>query len=115
MLEYKGYVAKIDFDNELDCFVGEIINVRDIITFQGSSAIELKKEIKKSVDCYLDFCKKKKKNPDRPFSGKFMVRIPPEIHREIYSAAKSNGLSLNKWIAITLQNIVSSFDDHARH
>ena len=115
MLEYKGYVAKIDFDNELDCFVGEVTNIRDVITFQGNTAKELKEELKNSVNCYMDFCKKKNKDPDRPFSGQFMVRISPEIHREIYSAAKNNGLSVNKWVAMTLQNAVSPFDNNAYH
>jgi predicted HicB family RNase H-like nuclease len=112
MLEYKGYITKIDFDAEMNCFVGEVINIKDVITFQGNTAIELKNELKKSVDCYLHFCKKKNKNPERPFSGKFMVRIPPEIHREIYSAARNDGISLNKWIAMTLK---SSIDNHTRH
>ena len=113
MLEYKGYIAKIDFDNELDCFVGEVVNIKDVITFQGSSPSELKNELKKSVECYLDFCKKKNKNPDRPFSGQFMVRLSPEVHREIYSAAKTNGLSVNKWVAMTLQSAITNFDNNA--
>jgi predicted HicB family RNase H-like nuclease len=92
--------------------VGEVINIRDVITFQGKTAIELKNELKKSVDCYMQFCKKKNKDPDRPFSGKFVVRIPPEVHREIYSAARNNGISLNKWIAMTLQNVVANSTAH---
>jgi len=112
MLEYNGYIAKIDFDNDLDCFVGEVVNIRDVITFQGCSAKELKDEFKKSVSCYLEFCSKKNKTPDKPFSGKLLVRVSPDVHREIYTIAKSNGISVNKWVAMTLQNAVSGFDDH---
>ncbi len=115
MLEYKGYIAKIDFDNELDCFVGEVVNVKDVITFQGSTAKELKDELKNSVNCYLDFCKKKNKEPDKPFSGKLLVRLSPDVHREIYTAARNNGVSVNKWISIALQHAVTKFDDHAQH
>jgi predicted HicB family RNase H-like nuclease len=115
MLKYKDYIAKVDFDDELDCFVGEIINIKDVITFKGSTAKELKTEFKNSVNCYLDFCKKKNKDPDKPFSGKLLVRLSPDVHREIYSAARSNGLSVNKWISIALKHAVANFDNHPGH
>ena len=116
MLEYNGYLAKIDFDNEFDCFVGEVINIKDVITFKGSTAKELKDEFRNSVNCYLDFCKKKNKDPDRPFSGKLMVRISPDVHRDIYSAAKGDGVSVNKWVAAALQNaVLGSSNDHIQH
>ena len=111
MLEYKGYTAKIDFDNKLDCFVGEVVNIKDVITFQGTTAQELKNELKHSIECYLDFCKKRNKNPAKPFSGKLLVRLSSDIHREIYTAAKHDGVSVNKWVAITLQNAISSNDN----
>jgi len=107
MIEYKGYIAKIDFDDDQDYFHGEVINVRDVITFKGKTAKELKRELKNSVDCYLEFCKKKKRDPEKPFSGKFLVRVPPDLHRELYAAAKINGISLNKLVAMTLKNSVS--------
>ena len=115
MLEYKSYLAKIDFDNELECFVGEIVNIKDVITFQGNTAKELKAELKNSVDCYLDFCKKKNKDPDKPFSGKLLVRISPDIHRDVHAAAKNSGLSLNKWISLTLQHAATKFGAHPQH
>jgi len=107
MLEYKGYIAKVDFDDTDEYLHGEIINVRDVITFKGKTAKELKRELKNSVECYLDFCRKKDKDPDKPFSGKFIVRIPPDLHRELYASAKVHGLSLNKWVSMTLANSIS--------
>jgi predicted HicB family RNase H-like nuclease len=107
MLEYKGYIAKIDFDDDNEYLHGEVINVRDVITFKGKNVQELKRELKNSVECYLDFCKKKKRDPEKPFSGKFIVRVAPNLHRELYSSAKLHGLSLNKFIAMTLENSIS--------
>ncbi len=104
MLEYKGYIAKIDFYNDDEYLHGEVINIRDVITFKGRDIKELKKELKNSVECYLDFCKKKKHDPEKPFSGKFIVRVPPTLHRDLYASARMHGLSLNKFIAMTLEN-----------
>lgn len=115
MLEYKGYVTKIDFDDKLDCFVGEVVNIKDIITFQGATVQELKTELKNSIECYLAFCKQRSKSPDKPFSGKLLVRLSPDIHRKIYTAAKSDDLSVNKWVAIALQNAVSGTDHHIQN
>ena len=57
MFKYKGYIGKVDFNEEKDLFHGEVINTRDVITFKGKSVRELKKGLRDSVDDYLDFCK----------------------------------------------------------
>lgn len=105
-MQYKDYVAKIDFDEDANLFHGEVINIKDVITFQGQSVKELKKAMEDSVKDYLAFCKERGESPDKPFSGKFMTRINPELHRQIYLAAKSEGKSLNAWIADQLQHAV---------
>jgi predicted HicB family RNase H-like nuclease len=104
MLEYKGYIAKVDFEEDDEYMNGEVINVRDVITFKGKNIKELKHELKNSVECYLDFCKKKNREPEKPFSGKFIVRVLPDLHRELYVLAKIHGVSLNKYIALVLEN-----------
>ena len=106
MLEYKGYIAKIDFNDDDEYLHGEVINIRDIVTFKGKTSKELKREFKQSIECYIAFCKKKNKDPEKPFSGKFIVRIPPDLHRELYTSAKMHGISLNKYIAMTLENSI---------
>ena len=98
MFNYKGYIGKIDYDDEAGTFHGEVINTRDVITFQGKSVTELKKTLKNSVEDYLQFCRERREEPDRPFSGKFVVRVPPEVHREAFLKAKSAGKSLNAWV-----------------
>ena len=98
MFNYKGYIGKADYDDEMGIFHGEVINTRDVITFQGESVKELKRSLKDSVEDYLQFCLERDEEPDRPFSGKFVVRIPENVHREAFFRAKSAGKSLNAWI-----------------
>ncbi len=103
MLKYKGYIGHVEFDEEAEIFHGEVVNTRDVITFQGSTVKALIKAFKDSVDDYLDFCNERNEEPERPFSGKFNLRIDPALHREIYIAAKLAGESLNDWVIEALK------------
>lgn len=98
MMEYKSYVGQVIFDDESDIFHGEVVNTRDVITFQGRSVEEIRQAFCESVDEYLKWCKERNKIPDKPFSGKLVVRIPPALHRSIFLSAKQEGKSLNRWI-----------------
>ncbi|MEH2286555.1 type II toxin-antitoxin system HicB family antitoxin [Nostoc sp.] len=102
MMNYKGYEAIVEFDAEAEIFHGEVINIRDVITFQGSSVDELKQALADSVEDYLDFCRERGEEPDKPFSGKFMVRIDPELHKKIVVKAKKEGQSLNALVEKSL-------------
>lgn len=106
MLIYKGYMGHVEFDDDADIFHGEVINTRDVITFQGKTVAEIKKSFRESVDDYLIFCKKRNEAPEKPFSGKFNLRIDPELHRQVYFAAKQNKMSLNQWITEALKHHV---------
>lgn len=106
MMQYKGYIGIVEFDDEAEIFYGEVINTRDVITFEGRTAKQIKKAFADSVESYLAYCKKRKRNPDKPFSGKFVVRLNPEQHRDIYVAAKKEGISLNRWVANSLQAVL---------
>ena len=104
MMEYKGYIGKVEFDDEAAIFHGEVISTRDVITFQGESVAELKKAFRTSVDDYLTFCKQRGEVPDKPFSGQFVTRISPELHRQVNVAAALSGKSLNAWVSEQLQS-----------
>lgn len=105
MIVYKGYIGHIEFDDEANIFHGEVVNTRDIITFQGKSVNELRKALRDSVEAYLKFCAKRGKEPDKPFSGKFIIRLTPEQHRKIFIAAKKSGQSINKWAVHVLESV----------
>ncbi|QND54137.1 type II toxin-antitoxin system HicB family antitoxin [Phyllobacterium sp. 628] len=102
-MHYKGYEAVIEFDEDAGLFHGEVINLRDVITFQGSSAAQLKEALAGSVDDYLAFCTERGEEPEKPFSGQFVVRTEPLLHKAISSAARRAGVSLNKWVVTTLE------------
>ncbi len=107
MMEYKGYTAKVEFDDEAEIFHGEVIDIKDVVTFQGKTAKEIKKVFKESVDDYLSFCKERGEEPDKPFTGKFVVRISPELHRKIYLSAKLSDESINAWLNEKLRRAVN--------
>jgi predicted HicB family RNase H-like nuclease len=107
MMEYKGYVGKIEFDDDAGIFHGEVLDTRDVITFQGRSVAELKSAFRESIDDYLAFCKERGEEPNKPFSGQFVTRIPPELHREVNLAASRSGKSLNAWVVEQLQDAVA--------
>jgi predicted HicB family RNase H-like nuclease len=99
MMEYRGYVGIAEFDDEAGILHGEVINIKDVITFQGKSVDELRTAFKDSIDDYIEFCEERGEEPDKPFSGKVMLRMTPEQHRLISLAAKKSGKSLNRWVA----------------
>lgn len=102
MMEYKGYIGKVEFDDEAGIFHGEIINLRDVVTFQGEAVSELREAFKDSVDDYLEFCAERGESPEKPYSGKFMVRVEPELHKAVAIRAKMDHKSLNAWVHDTL-------------
>jgi predicted HicB family RNase H-like nuclease len=107
MMAYKGYTGKVEYDDEARLFHGEVINLRDVITFQGTSVEELRQAFRDSVDDYLEFCTVRGEAPEKPFSGKFMVRIDPELHRELFVKARLANKSLNTWVNEVLETAVS--------
>jgi predicted HicB family RNase H-like nuclease len=102
-MSHKGYEALVEFDEGAGLFHGEVMNLRDVITFQGKSVAELKRAFAGSVTDYLAFCKARGEAPEKPYSGQFVVRVEPPVHRAVVTAAKRAGVSLNKWVAATLE------------
>jgi len=102
MLEYKGHTGNVEFDPEAGLFHGEVLDTRDVITFQGTSVEDLQQAFRDSVDDYLDFCKERNEEPDKPFSGRLMVRLSSDLHRKLYVEAKRGGKSLDQLISESL-------------
>ncbi len=75
MLEYQGYVGKVEFDDEAGIFHGEGIKTRDVVTFQGESVAELTQAFRDSVDDYLAFCAERGEMPDKPFPASFAAQF----------------------------------------
>ena len=105
-MKFQKFQAKVTFDEEFDIFHGEVINTRDVITFQGKSVAELRAAFKDSVDEYLTFCIERGRKPDKPFSGRVPLRISSEVHRAATAAAVAEGKSLNAWLSETIERAV---------
>ena len=106
MIEYKGYTGKVVFDSQAKIFHGEVIGLRDVITFQGTSVKELEKAFKDSINDYLAWCKERGEEPEKSFSGKFNLRISSDLHARLAEVAQMRGVSLNAFIIEQLNKVV---------
>lgn len=107
ILTYKGYQGSFEYDPDADIFHGDVLHINDVVTFQGRSIDELKAALAESIEVYLEYCARKGRAPEKPFSGSFNVRISPEIHQRIAMQAARDGVSLNKWVSGNLAKIVA--------
>ncbi|MGY6410626.1 MAG: type II toxin-antitoxin system HicB family antitoxin [Alkalilacustris sp.] len=98
MKAYRGYTATVRFDDDALLFHGEVVGLRDVISFQARTAEELVRAFHDSVDDYLAWCAEDGVAPQKPYSGKLAFRTTPEHHRLIASAAAAQGQSINQWM-----------------
>ena len=104
-MTHLGYVAVIELDEDAGLFHGEVINTRDVLTFQGRTLDELKTAFADTIADYVEWCRERGKGPERPYSGNFTVRLSPELHRRIATAAAREGKSVNAFIAERLERV----------
>ena len=107
-MKHKGYSARIEYSDEDSCFVGYIAGIRDVVGFHGEAVSELRAAFEEAVDDYLEICKKTGKQPQKPYSGKLMLRIPPKVHAAVAQAAEVSGKSINQWAADMLDQAAHS-------
>jgi predicted HicB family RNase H-like nuclease len=103
-MNHKGYTARIEFDERDNIFVGRVLGVRTIISFHGETVTELRSEFETAIDDYLLDCTEQGLAPEKPASGKIMLRVPPEVHGAVLVAAQASGKSLNQWATEALKN-----------
>jgi predicted HicB family RNase H-like nuclease len=104
-MHHEGYIATIDLDEDAGLFHGEVVNTRDVLTFQGRTLDELRTAFADTVADYVDWCKEWGKEPERPYSGNFMLRLSPELHRRVAAAAARTGKSINGYVADALERV----------
>ena len=96
-MSYRGYTARMDFDAEDKIIVGRVIDIDDIITFHGASVAEFEAAFNTAVDGYIQACEQLGQAPDKPASGRMMLRVNPVVHAAAVKASARSGQSLNKW------------------
>ena len=98
-MNYKGYNANVFYSDEYECFVGRVMGIRDSITFDGESVQEIRQAFQEAIDFYLET----NPHPQKPFSGRFMLRLPADVHARAAMRAAREGKSLNQWAVDALE------------
>jgi predicted HicB family RNase H-like nuclease len=108
ILEYKRYIAQLDFDLEDGIIIGKVTNTKDIISFHASNLPDIKQAFKDIIDTYLKACEEEGIKPSKSYSGKFNLRINPDLHRELSIEAAQEGVSLNDLTEQLLKSSLSN-------
>ena len=96
-ITYRGYTASLSFDIDDKIIVGRVLDIDDIIVFHGQSVAEFESAFHAAVDGYVAACEQLGSTPDKPASGRLMLRVAPQVHAAALKAAARSGISLNKW------------------
>lgn len=104
MIKYKGYTGKVEYDPKAKLFHGEVIGLKDVITFQSDYAKDLEVAFKDSIDDYLKWCKERGEKPEKPYSGELRLRMPQDLHEKLACNAQLEGKSLNSFIIDKLKS-----------
>lgn len=104
----KGYTARVEYDERDDILVGRILGLRSMISFHGSTVAELRREFAVAVQDYLADCAERGISPEKPASGRLLIRVPPEVHSRALIKAQAMGKSLNQWATEALERAVQA-------
>ena len=104
VFKYKNFIGSIEVSVEDGCLHGKLLYINDLVTYEAGTVSELEIEFKKALDDYLTTCKALNKEPLKPFKGSFNVRIGPELHKSAALHAEQDGLTLNEYIKLAVQN-----------
>lgn len=105
-MSHKGYTARVEYDERDNILVGRLLGIRSIISFHAATVADLRLEFEQAVEDYLAECKEAGLKPEKPASGKILLRVPPEVHGKALVAAQASGKSLNQWATEILQSAV---------
>jgi len=98
-MTYKGYTARVEYDPRDEIFVGRVLGIEDRITFHGATVATLRRDFLAAIDHYLADCAARGRLPQKPYSGKILLRVAPEVHARAALTAEAQGKSLNQWAA----------------
>lgn len=109
-LRHGPYVARVTYDEVDESFHGVVANLRDTVHFTARSVDDLKRAFAESVEDYIAFCKEQGEQPEKPYSGKYPLRLSPELHRKADLTAATRNLSLNAYIAQLIDKDTADID-----
>jgi predicted HicB family RNase H-like nuclease len=102
-MEHKGYTGSVEYDPDDRVFHGRVSGITDVVSFEGETVDQLETSFRNAVDVYLDLCAERGIEPQRPYSGRFVLRLPQEVHRDASIAARRARSSMNSWIVGAIQ------------
>jgi predicted HicB family RNase H-like nuclease len=105
-MNFQRYTARVEYDERDDIFVGRVLGLRSIISFHGRTVTELRREFASAIKDYLADCAEQGISPEKPASGKLLIRVPPEVHSRALIKAQASGKSLNQWAMEALEQAV---------
>jgi predicted HicB family RNase H-like nuclease len=106
LLRYKGFLGTVEFSEEDDVLFGKVIGISDLISYEGATIKELKKDFKDAIDHQIEYCKRNNKPVQKSMTGNFNIRINPELHQLASRTAAEKGVSLNKVVQEAIQSYV---------
>lgn len=96
VMNYKGYSARVEYDDDDGIFFGQVAGIRDGVGFHADSVEGLREAFHEAVDDYLETCAKIGKEPAKSYSGKVMLRLDPAMHAKLAMTAELTGKSINQ-------------------
>lgn len=105
-MSFRGYTARVEYDERDDIFVGRVLGLRSIISFHGKTVAELRRQFSAAMRDYLAECQEQGVSPEKPASGRLLLRVPPEVHSRALVKAQAMGKSLNQWATEALERAV---------
>jgi len=108
VLHYRGFLGSIYYSPEDECFHGALEGIDDLVSFDGRSVAELKKNFQEAVEDYIELCRKAGKAPQKSYGGSFNIRVSPDLHRRAVRKSISEGISLNSLVRRALEKEVGT-------
>lgn len=103
LLKYKGYQGSVEFSPADNCFFGKVLGLKGtLISYEGTTVDEIRQDFEDAVNYYIESCEKRGIKPAKPYSGRFVLRMSSELHRDLAAAADSTGVPLNDFVKDTL-------------
>lgn len=113
ILKHKGYTARPVYSAEDELFIGRLVGIDDVVTFEADRAADLRARFEAAVEDYIATCKQIGKPPQKPYSGSMMLRVDPQVHANAATAAALSGMSLNKWVEKAIDEAAKPFSPYA--
>lgn len=108
VIEYKNYIGTVEYSEDDELFFGKILGIRALVSYEGSSAKELKESFIESVEDYLQTCKSLGKKPEKSFKGSFNIRIDSDLHRLAFVLSSEKNISLNNFVKEAIQEKIQN-------